>query len=161
MYKSILVPLDGSKLSECTLEHVEAIAHGCNVADVTLLTVIEEPQQFVGEAGSQSQIKAMFQEMERMQKQVTDNAEKYLDEASKQLSEENINAKTAVVRAKRPQGVADVIMEYAKNNATDLIIMSTHGRSGISRWAMGSVADKVVRSSIVPVLIVAPAGCRM
>ena len=53
------------------------------------------------------------------------------------------------------------ILEYAQNNNIDLIIISTHGRSGISRWAFGSVADKVVRTSTVPVLTVTPTGCRI
>ena len=146
MYKSILVPLDGSELSECTLQHVKAIAQGCHVTDVTLLTVVLEPQLSSIEWGNESQVKAMVQETENVQKLVMDSAEKYLAEATKKLSEENIGAKTTIVQAKWPQGVADVILDYSKNNSTDLIIMSTHGRSGITRWAMGSVADKVIRS---------------
>jgi nucleotide-binding universal stress UspA family protein len=160
MYKSILVPLDGSKLSECTLQHVKAIVQGCQVSNVTLLTVIEPPQQFIMENGGRTQVEAMFQEQKNMQAKALDNANKYLIEASSRLSKDKIDAKTDVVQAPRNTGVADVILEYAKNNATDLIIMSTHGRSGITRWAMGSIADKVVRSSVFPVLLVAPSGCR-
>ena len=161
MYKSILVPLDGSKLAECSLQHVQAIAQGCHVPVVTLLAIIEQPQENSYEAGNQSQIEAMFKEQEKMQAQALDNANKYLAKASIELSKENIDVKSAIVQAPKDQGVADIIVEFAKNSATDLIIMSTHGRSGISRWAMGSVADRVIRGSTVPVLIAVPHGCRI
>ncbi|MFC1972232.1 universal stress protein [Chloroflexota bacterium] len=55
--------------------------------------------------------------------------------------------------------VADSIAEYAQNNDIDLIVVATHGRSGISRWVMGSVADRVLRSACVPVLMVRVPGC--
>jgi len=160
MYKSILVPLDGSKLAECSLQHVAAIAQGCHVPEVTLLAVIEQPQQsFSSEDGSKSQVEEMFRQQEQTQSKSLENANKYLVKASAKLSKDNIKARIDVVQAPRGKGVAEVILEYAKN-ATDLIIMSTHGRSGITRWAMGSVADKVIRHSVVPVLIVASTGCR-
>ena len=60
MYKSILVPLDGSKLAECSLQHVQAIAQGCHVPVVTLLAIIEQPQENVYDASNQSQLEAMF-----------------------------------------------------------------------------------------------------
>ena len=56
---------------------------------------------------------------------------------------------------------AEAIVDYAEKNGIDLIVMSTHGRSGPSRWALGSVADKVIRSSTVAVLICVPEGCRI
>ncbi len=56
-------------------------------------------------------------------------------------------------------GVAEGIADYATKNDADLIIMATHGRSGISRWVLGSVADRVLRSSCVPVLMVRAPGC--
>ncbi len=161
MYKSILVPLDGSELAECSLQHVQAIAQGCQVPAVTLLTVIEPPQDFIPESSSQSQVEAMFREQDQKQAQAIDNANKYLTKASGILSKENVDAKTDVVQAPKNKAVADVILEYAKNSGADLIIMSTHGRSGVSRMAMGSIADKVVRKSGVPVLVIASPGCRL
>jgi nucleotide-binding universal stress UspA family protein len=160
VFKSILVPLDGSELAECSLKHVQAIAQGCQVPSVTLLTIIEPIQSFITEPPSETKVKEMFQGIEQIQAQALDNANKYLAKASGRLSKENIDTKTDIVQAPENEGVAEVILEYAKNSSIDLIIMSTHGRSGISRWTMGSVADRIVRSSIVPVLIVAPAGCK-
>ena len=54
---------------------------------------------------------------------------------------------------------AEAISSYAEHNDADIIVMSSHGRSGVSRWAHGSVADKVLRSSCVPVLMVRAPGC--
>jgi nucleotide-binding universal stress UspA family protein len=162
MYRNILVPLDGSEFSECSLKHVQAIAKGCNVPVVTLLTVMEQPPyMFPSEGGNQSQVEAMVREQEQMRTQAMDNANKYLTKASGNLRLENINVKTDIVQAPENQGVADVILEYADNSSADLIIMSTHGRSGISRWALGSIADRIVRSAKSPVLTVSPSGCRL
>ena len=63
------------------------------------------------------------------------------------------------IEAKTGQGVAEIILDFAEKNKMQLIIMSTHGRSGISRWAMGSVADRVVNHSKTPVLTITPTGC--
>ena len=57
--------------------------------------------------------------------------------------------------------IAEAILDYVEKNQVELVIISTHGRSGISRWTFGSVADKVVRHSPVPILVIAPAGCRL
>jgi len=56
---------------------------------------------------------------------------------------------------------ADEILHYAEDKGVDLIIMSTHGKSGVSRWFSGSVAEKVVSQSFIPVLVVTPPGCRI
>ncbi len=70
------------------------------------------------------------------------------------LSKEGIAAQTVIVSG-RP---VDEILSYASKNQVDLIIMSTHGRAGISRWVFGSVVERVLRHSAVPVLIVPPPG---
>ncbi len=72
------------------------------------------------------------------------------------LKKEGISTQGVVVWG-RP---ADEILKYINENKTDLVIMSTHGRSGIPRWAFGSVADKVIRHSTAPVLIIPPHGFR-
>jgi nucleotide-binding universal stress UspA family protein len=160
MYKSILVPLDGSKLAECSLRHAQAIAEGCHVANVTLLTIVEQPRVPYLESGSQSQIDAIYQEDREKQKQIRERAENYLSAAAKILSHHNLSVKTDIVQATGSSGVADEILKYVKNTDVDLIIMSTHGRSGITRWALGSVADRIVNASVVPVLTISPPGCR-
>lgn len=65
--------------------------------------------------------------------------------------------KTAIERGKP----TEAILDYAKANNVDLIVMSTHGRSGVSKFMLGSVADRVVRHAVQPVLLVTPPGCRI
>ncbi|MFB0559201.1 MAG: universal stress protein [Dehalococcoidales bacterium] len=147
MYKKILAPLDGSKFSECSLEHVRAVAAGCKVPEVLFLMVIEPPSQ-------------PLERGENWSREVVERgrswAEDYLAKVAKKLKKEGIAAQTTVLTG----WPADQILDYADQNKADLIIMSTHGRSGVTRWVFGSVADRVLRHSKVPVLVVPPRGCR-
>ncbi len=71
------------------------------------------------------------------------------------LAKAGVNAKTAVIYGK----AAEALSNFATENRTDLVVIATHGRSGISRWAWGSIADRLVRSVCAPVLIVRAPGC--
>ncbi len=149
MYKKILVPLDGSELSECVLDHVTAIATGCRIPEVILLTVIEPvSQQVYAELGEQL--------ARDIQNKAPVDVNNYLLKVADSLKKDGLVVQTAVISGK----ATEKILDYANKNQVDLIVMSTHGRSGISRWAFGSVADRVLRHSRVPVLTVSPAGCR-
>jgi nucleotide-binding universal stress UspA family protein len=152
MYKKILAPVDGSELSECSLAHVKAIASGCKVPEVVLLRVIE-PFQQVGMTSSYINEDLLLKMRKEAELRVEDN----LSKLANNLNSEGIIARTAIAQGM----VANEILDYASKNNVDLIIMSTHGSSGIVRWALGSVADKVLRHSQVPVLIVAPKSCRI
>ena len=160
MYDRLLCPLDGSKLSECSLEHIKAIATGCRVTTVILLTVIEEPELLVVQYDSQQAIEKEVKQRENQLNEMKKRAEDYLTVAAQELQKENIMVKIEIIQSSVHHGAADAILDYAQNNEVDLIIMSTHGRSGISRWAFGSVTDKVIRHSRIPVLTVTPEGCR-
>ena len=152
MYKKILAPLDGSEFSECTLGHLEAVATGCRVPEVVLLMVVEPiPRPYAEEGG----IGGNFSR--DVEKRALDYAKGYLSKTADSLKKKGVAAQTAVVQGRS----ADEILNYANKNNVDLIVISTHGRSGVSRWVLGSVADKVIRYSIVPVLVVSPAGCRV
>ena len=165
MYKKILGPLDGSKLSECSLEHIKAISTGCNVSDVVLLAVVDSlkvaPPQFTEWGwGSREAAEAAGEEWQRAVKEQQQKAQDYLEKAASNLRETGIQVETTVLSSEISEGVADKILDYARNNGVDLIVMSTHGRSGVSRFAFGSVTDKVMRHANIPVLTVVPAGCR-
>jgi len=153
MYKNILVPLDGSKLAECVLPHVEELATCLAGAEVTLVSVteritgyrtIEDPSQELGERLVPEAVGKQEQE-----------ARKYLDKIAKALSDKGIKVLTEVLLGKP----AEEITIFATNEGCDLILMASHGRSGPSRWTHGSVADKVFRASSVPVLMVKSPGC--
>lgn len=147
MYKKILAPLDGSGFSECSLEHVKTVAIGCQVPEVVLLMVVE-PIKTIAYAETSGDWVA---EKEKRNQTLAEN---YLSKLVENLRGEGVTVQTAVVHG----NPAEEILDYAKNNQVGLIVMSTHGRSGISRWAFGSVTDRVLRHSAVPVLITQPPG---
>jgi nucleotide-binding universal stress UspA family protein len=152
MYKKILVPLDGSKLAECSLDHVIAIALGCNAQEIVLLQVLKPLIHTYVPALLSVDSLAEAEERQKAE------AENYLSEVANKLKGEGLPAKTALIPG---EDAAGAILDYTRNNHVDLIVISTHGRSGPSRWAFGSVADKVVRHSPVPVLMVSPSSCRI
>jgi nucleotide-binding universal stress UspA family protein len=160
MYNKILAPLDGSKIAECSLGHIKEIATGCHVSEVVLLRVIEDSPPVYAQFGNRSQIEEEVKEKENEQKRLRQMAEQYLNEVNDNLKKQGVSAQNVIIQAEENQSPADIILEYAGNNDIDLITMSTHGRSGVTRWAFGSVADRVVRHSKIPVLTIAPAGCR-
>ena len=154
MYQKILAPLDGSELSECTLSHLKAVASGCQIPEAVLLHVvqpIEEEYQHYQHRGIPEE------NIDQAEKDIEDHARDYLSKVADRMKKEGIRVSTAIVRG-RP---ADEILEYARKNGVDLIVMSTHGRSGLARWAFGSVADRVLRQAAVPVLVIPPQGCRI
>ncbi len=148
MYKKILVPLDGSELSESVLSHVIAIATSCKVPEVVLTRVRDPLDKSVRDALD-------VDIASKLDEAYHDEADNYLKQIAADLIEKGIAAKTVVLSG----NPAEEIVNYAQGGGVDLIIMSTHGRSGVSRWVFGSVADKVIRHSEVPILI-RPAGHR-
>ncbi len=150
--KTILVPLDGSELAESVLPHVEALAkqRGAEVVDVVLLRVYEQaiiPLDYA-EGVPMGWGKQLEQETARC-KQV---AGQYLAGVEKRLKDTGLTVKSEVLEGKAAEEIAD----YAKRNPFNLIAMATHGRSGIGRWAYGSVAEKVVAGVSSPLLLVRP-----
>lgn len=153
MYKNILVPLDGSEFGECSLEHVKAVASGSSAAQITLLGVVE-PLSFddvtrLTIAGDDLLYKAQMDNQAE--------ARNYMGRIKKKLTSDGLKVEIVVVDG----DAADEILAYVQNNKVDLIAMTTHGRSGASHWFFGSVAQKVLQHSPIPILLIAPAGCRI
>jgi nucleotide-binding universal stress UspA family protein len=161
MYKKILVPLDGSKLAECALPHAEELAKGCNTEEVILVSVTEliEGYKVIGNptrtlveqlspGAGKRRIHEVVGKLERQ-------ARRYLGRIAKTLEAKGIRVRMEVPLGKP----AEEIVGFAEREGADIIVMSSHGRSGPSRWVHGSVADKVLRSSCVPVVMVRAPGC--
>jgi len=151
MYQKVMVPLDGSELAECVLPHVEAIAKGCNTKNIIFLHIVEpfQPRGGTGHIFSEGDV-------ERINAERKAAAEKYLAQMLRQVKYEGVNVESEIISGKpAAEGIAD----YATKNGVNLVIIATHGRSGISRWVLGSVADRILRSSRVPVLMVRAPGC--
>lgn len=158
MYKKILVPLDGSELSESILEHVITIARSCQVPEMVLLTVIEALDKGISEiidARVSMDLEQAYQIASDQNQAYIDEIIDYLKKIASSLEEKGITVSIEVLTGKP----AEEILKYSKDNKVDLIVMSTHGRSGFSRFVFGSVADKVLRQTDVPVLL-KPAGSR-
>jgi nucleotide-binding universal stress UspA family protein len=151
MYKKVLVPLDGSELAECVLQHVETIAGGCGTEAIIFLRVVEPFVMTSGYFGADFS----GDEITRINNQHATTAEKYINELVERTKYGSVKVEGKTLNGR----AAEVIAEYAKNNDVDLITIATHGRSGVSRWVWGSVADRVMRSSCVPVLMIRAPGC--
>lgn len=151
MYKKILVPLDGSKLAECALPHAEELA-SCGTGEVILVSVTERVQGYrVFDDSTQLRGQRLMREAVGKKEE---QAERYLDRIAKAMKAKGINVDTEVLLGTP----AEEIIGYAKTTGCDIIVISSHGRSGISRWAFGSVADKIFRASSVPILMVRAPG---
>ncbi len=148
-YQKILVPLDGSKPSECILDHVRVVAKGCSVPKIVLLRVVEPFSPSAVSVIGEAETRTILQKERR-------TAEEYLSYVAANLRSYCGGVEQVVVEGK----AAEAILDYAKANAVDLIAMTTHGESGAMRWAVGSVAQRVQQHATVPMLTVTPAGCR-
>ena len=149
MYQHVVVPLDGSELAECVLPHVEAVATGCSVSRVTLVRVIT-PIRLYG--GVESHISP--EERHRLEKDSMKLAATYLEEKAQSLREAGVVVDCMVLFG----NVVEELVDYLEEHEADLVVIATHGRSGVSRLFLGSVADRVLRASPVPVLMVRAPG---
>ena len=135
MFKKILVPLDGSKRAEKILPQVKELVKFSG-AEVHLLKVV---------MSYEIDPKKDKEELEKL----ASEAQEYLDQVAARLKKKGIQASATVAYGKDAVQICD----YASGKKCNLIAMSTHGRSGLSRWALGSVADKVLQCSSVPVML--------
>jgi len=141
MYKKILVPLDGSELAEKALGHAEELAKTYD-AEIILFQVAPLMHVY-----GVAELVTPFV-VDDKQKEA---AERYLTNLTNELKKRGFKVTTKV---KIGLQVAAEIIDFAKENGVDLIIMCTHGRSGITRWVLGSVAHKVLTRAETPVLLV-------
>ncbi len=141
MYKKILVPLDGSKTAEAVLPHAKALAYS-EGAELALLSVVANPALEFAFADPSIAARAVAEEEA--------GGKKYIAEVEKKLRADGYRVSAIT----REGAAADVILKVASDIGADIIAMSTHGRTGPSRWLMGSVAERVVRNSRHPVLLI-------
>lgn len=136
----VLIPLDGSRLAEHALAFLPALAHFGELK-VTLVSVVDFPEDLIDVVSTEEQ------ERERnllstYQREIAGDLEKHL----------GAKVHCEVLRGTAPT----LILEQATEVSPDLLVISTHGRSGVARWHRGAVADKVIRGASCPVLAVGP-----
>jgi nucleotide-binding universal stress UspA family protein len=139
MFDTILVPLDGSQLADCVLPHVVAISRSFD-AEIILLRMLEKNQ-----AGTSAQ---MF-DLLNWQINKTKSA-LYLEKIKARIQELQVRAHTVVVEGL----VAEGIIEYAQTQGMKLIVLSSHGRNGLTQWGISSITQKIILSAQTSLLIV-------
>ena len=154
MYKKVLVPLDGSPLAECTLSHVKNLFKDGSVGEVTLLNVVKVDLPWL-EMGRDRPTKPI--DINAIRKPLFAASRKYLADIESRLVSEGIKVRTESVEGNRP---ADTITEYAQKEDMDMIIIGTHGYTGLKKLMLGSVAFGVLHQSHIPVLLIRPEACR-
>jgi nucleotide-binding universal stress UspA family protein len=178
MYKKVVVPLDGSKLAEAVLPHLEEIAKGCSIAEIMLVSVTEKItggvnksqvfEKFVPESPTEehlapmgmAQIGVVFvsdtsepQQIPVTLGKMARSASDYLCRIADNLREKGFKVNATVIVG----NPAEEIINFAKDKSADLIIMASQGKSRFSRWDMGNIVEKVIKASSIPVLVVKPA----
>jgi nucleotide-binding universal stress UspA family protein len=144
VYDPIILALDGSDLSEEAIPHAVALARDFG-AEILVVRAVELPREYyevapyMAPAVASSLIDEAYQQ-----------AEAYVRGHVEALQAKGLRARGRC----RSGDPATVILEAADEHRGGVVVIATHGRSGLSRWAMGSVADRVVRHSPVPVLLI-------
>jgi nucleotide-binding universal stress UspA family protein len=174
-YNKILVPLDGSKLAETVLPHVEKIAKGCAVPQVILVTVtqpvrvktpkgerieqlpVKYQSSIIYYGTSMSNIGGEIVPATLMDLPVTigkmaKTGYNYLARVAQKLKDNGIQVTIAVLIG----DIAEEITHFAKEEKADLIVMASRGKRGLRRWDVGNAAEKVFRNTDIPILMVKP-----
>jgi nucleotide-binding universal stress UspA family protein len=147
MLRHILIPLDGSPLAEQILEPAVALGRVMN-ADYLLLRAVE-PLLLVGHDALGYGVVPDLGDPG----QQTDEAQIYLDRVADRLREKGLRVRTRVLAG---SVAASAILDEANGQAASLIALATHGRHGLARLLLGSVADKVIRGAAIPILTIRP-----
>jgi len=150
----VLVPLDGSALAEQVLDTVRGFSQLVG-ASLLLLRVIQPV--ILGNYGINEGIgtygQKLVEQLREAESKLRREAEDYLEGVAQRLRAEGLVVRTRVVCHEQPSAA---ILDQARTDGADLIALATHGRRGISRLFLGSVADKVLRGSSLPVLVQRP-----
>jgi nucleotide-binding universal stress UspA family protein len=158
MYKKVLVPMDGSELAESVLPHVETVIGGCGVEELVFVRVVEPVMYPIGTTTDGG---AVFTEAdaEKARRSIDagneQEAKDYLTKIVERYDSSNVKVRQALLKGKP----ADKLIDYIDESGADLVIIASHGRSGIGRWIHGSVAERLLRSICIPVLMVRVPGC--
>ena len=153
MFKNILVPLDESELSESALPVAMDLA-GQHGATIHLLEAVQPLAEVYTRHGmgpeEASPSKYAAEAVRNAIKLQIENARQYLTDSAKAFQAEGLSVKIEA----REAPAARLIQEYAVDNDIDLIVMSTHGRGGIHRFLIGSVTDRVIRTTGIPIVVI-------
>ena len=153
MSERILIPLDGSELGEVALRYIEGLVSRVSPGEKVevilfhVITALRHDVAISGGGAGTITIPYNESEIEQMKNKAVD----YLTRAGEYMKSQGVIVNCKVVTGNTP---AEEIIKAEEEVNADLVAMSTHGRAGVSRWAFGSVTDRVLRAGKVPVLMV-------
>ena len=144
MYSKVIIPLDGSEFSEQSLPYVQLVASSMSIP-IELVEAFDILPPAVRDRYTPYIVRLMLEEAQ-------ERSENYLSPIRERLEADGHRVFVSTLRGMP----ADAIVALAEADSEALVVMSTHGRGGIARWVLGSVADKVLHTISNPVLIVRP-----
>ena len=146
-FKHILVPLDGSSLAERALPVARVLAQKFD-SQIILLRVLDIPSP----TPPTSHPEVTIGWVREAREYALQEAQSYLQAVQSELDRQGVATQISL----RDTSPAEDILDTVRTEGIDLIVMSSHGRGGLARWTFGSVAEKVTRHSLCPVLLVRP-----
>lgn len=152
LFRKALVAVDGTQLSESILDKAVSLASSMQ-AELLLVRVIEPMvvgNLTIPEPNTGSVAPSVIDKLEAWHEQRLQEATAYLEKLAGTLRSKSLTVRASVVSHDQP---AVAILNEARNQGADVIAIETHGRSGLARFALGSVADKVIRGATIPVLV--------
>lgn len=149
--RTIVVPLDGSELAETVLPYVEALVNqwGPAAFDIALLHVCE-PAFVTADYPEATMPLGWEEHVEDIKSRFEQASERYLHRVQERLMRAGLSVRSEVLTGQ----TASVIIEYARRYPSSIVAMSSHGRSGLKRWAYGNITDKVVHRASSPILLI-------
>ena len=147
MYQRVIVPLDGSERAEAALAHAVHLSRADQVP-ILLVRVVGYPYLEQGNWSWALQREAIDQVVN----EETAEAESYLQDVSDRLAADGLSVAYELRRGAVDRAILD------GGEPGDVIVIASHGRGGLARWFLGSVAEDVIRSAIVPVLLIRTAS---
>ncbi len=153
--KNVLLPLDGSHLAEQIIEPALQLGPNSNI-ELTLFRAIRpviRPTYMAEGMSLGVNLDGVLDEIEALQQRECGAAQRYLDEMAKKLRDRQIRVQTRICVE---EDAARSILHDAKNHSSQIIAIATHGRQGMQRFFLGSVASKLVRAGNFPVLVYRP-----
>jgi nucleotide-binding universal stress UspA family protein len=156
MYTHALIPLDGSDLAECALNHLKAMLKDGSMREATLLNVVKVDLPWMGDNEERS--KQIYPNINMIREQAFEASRKYLASVESRLAADGITVRTESLEANKPD---HAITDYAREKGLDLIIIATHGYTGMKKMLLGSIASGVLHQSSVPVLLIRPEACQI
>jgi nucleotide-binding universal stress UspA family protein len=156
--RTILVPLDGSKLAESALPHAEALAkqRGVQAIDVLLLSIYApsiNPVVYYFPTDYPPTVPLQYADFVQQEiEQAKERCQKYLKNIAGQLISKGIQVRTECIMGE----AAEEIVKYANKNPFQVIVMASHGRSGLRHLTFGSIAERILLESNIPIFLIMP-----